>query len=258
MPYREKRILSGRYLEVDLYPVTLIDIKKSRKEKCKLSKPKQQNLNEKNAKKHLIRLMNANFTEKDLAVHPTYDPEHVPKDEAQARKDIANYIRRLKAYRTRKGLPELKYIAVIECRDPAEGRPSIRIHHHIIMSGDMDRDDIEQIWGRGRCNADRLQPDEQGFAALAYYITKDPKGSKRWCQSKGLKQPEVAVNDHKWSRRKIEQLSQIPEDREHFERLYPGYTFTRCQVSANGITGGLYVRIQMRKEVPRCRGRSTG
>ena len=56
MPYREKRILSGRYLEIEIYPVTLQDTKMNRKEKRKETKPKQQNLNDKNAKKHLTRL----------------------------------------------------------------------------------------------------------------------------------------------------------------------------------------------------------
>jgi len=90
---------------------------------------------------------------------------------------------------------------------------------------------------------------------LAKYIAKDPKGSKRWCQSKNLKQPEISVNDYKWTRRKVEQLAQIPEDRDRFQSLYPGYTFTRCQVSDNTVAGGTYISIKMRKEqIPKCPG----
>jgi len=254
VPYREKRILSGRYLEIKIYPVTLMEANKSRKQKCKLSKPKQQNLNDRNAKEHLIRLINTNFDHRDLAVHLTYSPDHLPDNAEQARTDIANFIRRVKGYRKKNSLPELRYIAVIECRDLSEARTSIRIHHHIIMSGDMDRDAVEQIWSKGRCNVDRLKPDESGFEALAHYITKDPQGSKRWCQSKNIKQPEVSVNDHKWSKRKVELLSQIPEDREHFQKLYPGFVFTQCKVSDNAVAGGTYITIKMRKEIPKCPG----
>lgn len=252
MPYREKRIVSGRYLEAEIYPVSLHETQKSRKQKSKQSRPKQQNLNDKNAKKHLTRLINSNFDNRDLAVHLTYKPGCIPADLDQARRDIANYIRRIRGYRKRHGLPELRYIAVIECRDASSARKSIRIHHHMIMSGDMDRDEVERIWSMGRSNADRLQPDETGYTALAKYITKDPQGSKRWSQSRNLKQPEIHVNDHKYSRRKVEQLANIPEDRATYERLYPGYTFTRCEVNHNEYAGGIYISIKMRKEtIPR-------
>ena len=251
MPYREKRIYSGDYLEVELFQISMFDTKKSRAEKERLSKPKQRNLNHKNAKKHLIRLMNANFTEKDLAVHLTYSDEHLPHDEDQARKDVQNYIRRLKTAIKRKELPDLKYIAVIECQNPDKGRKSIRIHHHIVMSGDLSRDDVEAIWGKGRCNADRLQPDEFGFEGLARYITKDPRGSKRWSQSQNLKQPIIKVNDHKYSRRKVDQLARCQGERELIELLYPEYTFTSIEPEVNEVTGSIHIYIKMRKKAQR-------
>lgn len=248
MPYREKRVVSGRYLEAELYPVSLQETQKSRKQKTKQTRPKQKNLNDKNAKKHFERKINTNFTEKDIAAHLTYKPGCVPADVDQARRDFANFIRRIRGYRKRHGLPELKYIAVIECRDPSSARKSIRIHHHVIMSGDVDRDVVEKIWTMGRCNTDRLQPEETGFTGLAKYLTKDPQGSKRWTESRNLKEPEIHVNDHKYSRRKVEQLASSPEERETFERLYPGYTFTRCEVNHNEYAGGIYISIKMRKE----------
>ncbi len=248
MPYREKRIYSGDYYEVEIFPISYLEQRQKRKQKEKLTKPKQRNLNHKNAIKHLIRLINSNFTKYDIAVHLTYDDENLPHDEEQGRKDIQNYIRRLKTAIKKKGLPDLKYIAVIECHNPDEGRKGIRIHHHIIVSGDLSRDEVEATWGKGRCNADRLQPDEFGFEGLARYISKDPRGSKRWSQSKNLKQPVVKVNDHKFSRRKVDQLARCQGERELIELLYPDYTLTSIEPQVNEVTGAIYIYIKMRKK----------
>lgn len=246
MPYREKKIYAGNMLEVEIYPITLQERKQPRRKKEKASALKQKNLNDKNAKKHLIRLINTNFTDKDIAVHLTYSEKHLPNSEEEARKDVANYLRRIKHYRKKNGLEPLKYIAVIEYKEHEENDKSVRMHHHLIMSR-MDRDIIEELWTKGRANADRLQADEFGYEALARYITKDPKGNKRWTQSKNLLQPVIKVNDSKFSRRKIEKLASFTDDRETFEKLYPGYIFNVCKAEVNEITANTYLYIKMRR-----------
>lgn len=246
MPYREKKIFSGQMLEVEIYPITKNERKQPRKKKEKLSAQKQKNLNEKNAKKHLIRLVNTNFTDNDLAIHLTYDKNNLPKNEEEAGRDVANFMRRVKYHCKKRGLPKPNYIAVIEYKEPVEGK-EVRIHHHIVISGDIGRDEIERLWKKGRANADRLKADEYGYEALARYISKDPKGSKRWTQSKNLKQPTVKVNDYKYSKRKVKQISSYPEDRRLFEKLYPGYILNDCKVVANDITAAIHLYIKMRK-----------
>lgn len=246
MPYREKKIYSGPILEVEIFPITKNEKKKPRAKKEKISAPKQKNLNDKNAKKHLIRLINTNFTNKDIVVHLTYTDLTLPQSEAEARRDVTNYLRRIKHFLKKNSLPALKYIAVIEFVEPDESKKRIRLHHHIVMSG-IDRDIAEQLWGKGWANADRLQSNEFGYEALARYIAKDPKGSKRWTQSKNIKQPTVRVNDSKYSRKKTEQIASAPDDKQFFERLYPGYIFTKCQVEVNDISAGNYIYIKMRK-----------
>jgi hypothetical protein len=157
MPYREKKIYSGKMLEVEIYPITEKEKNQSRKKKEKDSAQKQKNLNDKNAKKHLIRLLNTNFTDEDLAVHLTYDPKLIPKSEEEAKRDITNYIRRLKHYRKKNNLPPLKYIAVFEYKEPDIKQKEVRMHHHIVINGGMDRDTVEKLWEKGRANADRLK-----------------------------------------------------------------------------------------------------
>ena len=72
MPYREKKIYSGKMLEVEIYPITFQDRKQPRKKKEKTSEVKQKNLNDKNARKYLIRSINTNFTDDDLHITNTY------------------------------------------------------------------------------------------------------------------------------------------------------------------------------------------
>lgn len=248
MPYREKKIYSGNFLEVGVYPISKSERKQPRKKKEKLSSLKQKNLNDKNARKHFTRLANNNFTDNDIVVHLTYTDKELPENEEEAKRDTTNYIRRIKHYRKKHDLPEMKYMAVIEV-----GEKGKRLHHHVIMSGDIDRDVVEKLWGKGRANADRLKADENGYEALAKYMTKSQKvvkgqeGKKRWIQSRNLKQPDIKVNDYRYSRRKVEKLSKLPEDRETFEKLYQGYIFTECKVSVNKETGKTYLYIRMRK-----------
>ena len=246
MPYREKKIYSGKILEVEVYPITFQDRKQKRKKKEKESLPKQKNLNDKNAKKHLIRLLNNNFNDNDLAVHLTYSDSNLPATEKEARDDVTNFLRRVNYYRKKNNLSDLKYIAVIEYKGQEENKKAIRIHHHIVIN-DMDRDVVERLWKKGRANADRLKADEFGYEALGRYITKDPKGNKRWTQSKNLKQPVVKINDFKLSKRKAEEMAKNPEDRAFFEKMYPGYILTECKSTVNDVVGCTYVNIKMRK-----------
>lgn len=256
MAYREKRIYSGKILEVEVYPVTKQETKQPRRKKTKISTPKQRNLNNKNARKHLSRLINTNFTDKDLVAHVTYRNEELPSSEEEAKRDVVNFIRRIKYYRKKNRITaEFKYIAVIEYKE-SENEEKVRMHHHIIITGDMDRDKVEEIWGKGWVNTKRLQADEYGYEALAKYISKAipeakesgrKKGSKRWTQSRNLQQPIVRVNDHKYTKRKVEKISRCPEDRETFENLYRGYIFNNCRVTINEYTAGIYLHIRMRK-----------
>ncbi|EGT4136650.1 hypothetical protein JJB49_04900 [Clostridium perfringens] len=241
MIYREKKIYSGNMLEIEIYPITLQERKQKRKKKEKESLPKQRNLNEKNAKKHLARLINANFTDKDLTVTLSYDNEHRPKSEEEASKDVRNFIRRIKRYLKKNKMPDLKYIAVVEYAE------NIKIHHHIVLSGDIDREKLEELWGKGWANSHRLKANEFGYEELAKYIAKDPKGRKRWSQSRKLKTPVVRVNDFKYSRRKIREMKTSQGERAYFEKMFKGYTYRDFKYIENEINACTYITIKMQK-----------
>lgn len=245
MPYREKKIYSGDILEIEIYPISKIERKQKRKIKERESKNKQKNLNDKNAKKQLMRLLNTNFTKKDLHVTLTYDKQNLPANEEEAKKDVTKFIRRLKYHIKKNNLGELKYIAVIEFREQEEGKKEIRLHHHLVVNGIVDRDTLEEIWQKGRANADRLKPDEFGLEGLARYISKDPKGNKRWIPSRNLKQPIIKVNDYKYSGRKVYEIAR--GDRDILVNNYTNYLLNDYEVNVNEITAGIHINIKMRK-----------
>lgn len=247
MPYRVKEYYCGDYLELEIFPVTPKQVKQPRKLKKKESVPKQKNLNDKNSRKYFRRLVHLNFTDEDIVIHLTYKNDCLPKTEKEAQKDVENFLRRVKYRREKRGLPKLKYLAIIEHREEGAGEKEIRIHHHVIMSGGIDRDELEHIWKKGRANADRLKADEYGYEALVNYVTKDPKGKKRWKPSLNLEKPEPKVSDYKYKKKRVEEIAKNPDDTEIFEKNYPGYFLTTCKVQINDYTAGIHLEIKLRK-----------
>lgn len=248
--YMVKTIISGSVLESEIYPVYEKRIDIPRKDKEKATKESQKNLNDKNAKKHFVRIVNTNFTQNDLLITLTYQDKYLPTQK-QAKKDITNYIRRLKRYRKKHNLPELKYVYVIEWVDETDQHKSkkVRVHHHIIINK-MDRNAAEDLWGKGRVEARRLQPDEYGLEGIARYMLKQPKGEKRWSGSRNLKQPKVYKSVTKLTKRKAEKLATNPEIAEIFESMYQGkYKYNDCSKYYSDIVGGFYLYCRMRKRI---------
>lgn len=191
-------------------------------------------------------LVNANFGEGDLWCTFTYDQDHLPEDPNEADKIFTNFIRRINRRRKKAGKENVKYICVTEfSEDPDKG---IRCHHHVIMSGDVDRDELESIWKHGKRNQTRrISPDpETNIAGIVNYISKDPKGRKRWRASKNLNKYTVTKSVCRFGKRTAEKMA---TDRDYLERRimkeYPGYKFIDAQVRINDINGGFYIYARM-------------
>ncbi len=257
---REKKIYCGdKYLEVDIIPRSESERmprgKRSRKKK--ISAPKQKRLNDKNARRYFVQFVNANFGRGDLHVTATYSKDELPETVEDAEREARNYIRRIDYKRKKEGLPKMKYILVTECRTRKGEEKPIRVHHHIIMDGKLDRDVVEELWSRRRrkgekkgkqigfVNADRLQPNNYGLEALSRYLMKDPQGKKRWSSSQNLIKPWSRNNDHRYTRRAVERAARNPEDREFWEKKYPGYWLTECKPVYNDFTGwSIYLKLR--------------
>ena len=245
---REKQTFSGPLLEVDFYPV-FDDGRRmpTRAPKTNPSTEAQRRYNRTKAIKKFIRLINANFDTTDYMMHPTYQSELAPQSEEEARRDIGNYIRRVKTKRAselkrqRKNLklaeeaavqmPDNKFLAlsveklkakVLKLEQPFKygyvihkqvykrGKYAgcINWHFHLFLTGGIDNRTLEGMWTNGiRTNCNNYQPDKFGPEAAARYMCNDPHGTKRFFCSRNLTKPTEKVKDGRVSRSTVARMA---------------------------------------------------
>lgn len=251
--YREKKHFCGEYLEVDIFPV--FERQRGRSKKRKPTSETMKKLNQRNAERKLIRLLNTNFTKEDIRFDLTYDSDHCPDSPEDAQREMQNFLRRVKRYRAKNDLPELKYIAVTEV-----GSKGGRVHHHIVMSGGISINTLAEIWGRGYTTAKPLQFDEQGLAGIAVYLLKaEPVLSKRWSASRNLEQPKVSERDGRLPKYKVKEWHDSGYDnRSEIEKAYEGYSLSEVKPYYNEINGGYYLTVLMYKKPAPKRRRKRG
>ena len=251
MGYRRRATLAGDRMECEIYPVFgRDDEQKARAAKKYITPAKQKRLNDERARRRLIQLADANFTEKDIHLTLTY--RNAP-DYQQCRKDLRNFLLRVKRYREKQGMEPLKYIYTIEGkRENVKGAGVNRIHVHMLMNGGVSRERLEEMWEMGYANADRLQPTERGLEEIASYIIKEARnkdGARKWSASRNLKQPLRRTTDAKCSNRMVKMIAADirNEAKEQTEKLYQRYRFVDCKVYYSDQVDGVYIRILMRR-----------
>ena len=244
MGYRTRTIKAGPRLEVEIFPIFgREDAGRARAAKQNVTPEKVQRLNEERSKRRLVQLADANFTDQDIHLTLTY--RQAPEYE-QAQRDVKNFLRTVKRKREQRGMEPLKYIYTIEGDDDGTRE---RIHVHMLMSGGVDRQELEEIWARGYANADRLQPNENGLEAIARYITKQQKNRRKWCRSRNLKQPKQRTSDSKVSNARVKRLAvDFPNEAKGImEKLYPGYLHVQTILRYSDAVDGAYIRCVMRQ-----------
>ena len=250
MGYRSHITLAGPRMECEIYPAFgRADEIRVRAAKTNVTPEKMRKLNEKRAVRHLAQLLDANFSEKDLHVTLTYRGDPPTMD--QCRRDMRNYIGKLKRYREKMGLDPLKYIWVMEGGwDDMGGYGKQRLHIHMVTNGGISREDMEAMWERGYANSDRLQPQENGLEELAKYISKQRQKGRRWCASRNLTQPLERKTDARVSNAAVKRIAYDirNEAKEEMEKRYPSYRFVDCQVYYSDVIDGVYIRVLMRKK----------
>ncbi len=277
---REKKIYCGEnYKEVDIYTYTENQqkaVKGKRSKKQHESKPKQKTLNDKNARRYLVQLGNLNFgsDRQAISLTLTYNNANLPSTIEDAEKEVRNYLRRIQYKRKKDGLEALKYI-LVTAYTTDDTEKTVRIHHHLILNGGLNRETVEAMWTHkricwhkwetdesyrdmiydnklGYANADRLQPDVNGITALCTYLARQTNRKKRWSSSQNLKKPTSRTNDHRYRRRQIEKLSKERPGREYWEKKYPGWTITDNEYGVtyeyNDYTGwAIYLKLRKRE-----------
>jgi hypothetical protein len=253
MGYRTRTTKAGTRLEAEVYPMFGRNMERTaRKEKQNITKERQAQLNTRRAKHRLVLLVENNFRFwDDVAVTLTYKNE--PEDEKRCRKDIRNFFNRVKRIREKRCLPELKYIYAIGYDSQH------RIHAHCIMTGGIDRTELEQIWQKGYANTYSLQTYGNGLQGIANYLYKQNEKARdngdrvnyhMWAGSRNLKTPKPHVSDCKLSNRKVKTLARYfrNEAKEIMEKIYPGYTLEEGEVRYSDIVDGVYIFCVMRKK----------
>jgi hypothetical protein len=269
MAYRTTTTLAGDTLVAEIYPAWGRKKKtEAKRARHNLTPERIQKYNEQRARFRLELLLDTNFTADDLNMTLTY--ADAPR-EAEARKDVKNYIARLKRERKKRGLPEMKYVYALE--DERDGRKK-QLHCHLVMSGGISRKDAEKIWrkgsaARGFANCDELQPDKEGLRKLAFYIydqnrgKETTKGKHHYSCSKNLTEPKVRSSMSRVGNAKVRKMARdfnavAPAI---MEKVYPGFEFVRglkFQENESGTmsescvrfsdyTDGVYIRVMMKR-----------
>ena len=213
MPFIERKIVSGDLCEVSRYWVPRMPGQSSPIRRGCVSEEtsgSMERYNEVAAWQRLARLIRCNFSGAagDLVLTLTCR-ERLTEESFRA--ELARYIRRVRSYRRKSSMSELRYICVTECQ-------SGRWHAHLILSA-MPVEDALRPWEQmGRAWASHVD-DRQitGADALAAYLleqdkprrgerqkpaaenAKEPrrKHKRRWSCSKNLTQPLVTVREIK-------------------------------------------------------------
>ena len=264
--YREQKHICGKsydsaaYMEVDLYPVTPTQHKASRAAKRKeATSLAMQTYNDNRAIRYHVQLVNTNFNSNDFSFTATYNDEHLPAagDEKQADRDWTNFIKRVYRFCDKKGIERPIWVMATEYSTEEENGTVVgRHHHHAIIkhTTGLTRDDLENLWtdsdgnplGMVRC--ERLQFDHGSVESLVRYINKNKRCSRHWRQSRGLKKPITPrPNDSTWSKKKLEEASTTYiDDREFWEKKYPGYTLNRVETKVSN-TGQRHTLVILRR-----------
>lgn len=259
--YALKEISAGDQFEVEIYPQfrSMDDVPPEGRGIKKDNSKAQRNLNDKNARKYVERLINENFDNEDIWITLTYDNDHLPPDGDidVAIKNVQNYIRRINYQRKKRGMPNAKYVYVTAYNPEKK----IRWHHHIVMDGALDMDTVEACWKQSSRNEIRsLQKDENGLSGLANYIVEEKnriRSEKRWNSSQGLRDPDIKVVHSKrpaagGSYKKIGSfVDGMVKDRDSIPEVlakwYPDMEFTNAEVYYNDFNCMFYIHARMRK-----------
>ena len=246
--YATKRIDAGDQVELEIYPefVKREDIPAAGR-RPGYNAQAQRTLKDKTARKNCERLINTNFTSQDIWATLSYTDRNLPQSMDEALKNMQRYIKRINYQRKKHGHDPAKYVYVTEWSEDDGGK--IRCHHHIVMDGALSMDEVESSWKLGRRNQTRrLDYDENGLSGLAHYITKDPKGKKRWCASKNLKKPEERKNHKTFGPKKVDKMVSNYEDAvELIKAAAPGCWFKSLERRYNKFNGMTYIYAKLRR-----------
>jgi hypothetical protein len=205
-----------------------------------------QNVNDRNARLRLERLVPLNFRERvDLKIGLDYFEEPTPEE---AKKRISAFIRGYKREAKRRGVSDIKYIYITPWLTKT-GMPTKRLHHHVIITAcGLSISELMALWPYGRVHAEPLQPDKNGLLGLTEYLKKHLHGKKRWVSSKNLIKPTPEYPSKQLRKTFVSQLATDYEyARDYFEQENPDHVFISVEVRTSDRVSGAYILVRMRR-----------
>lgn len=193
---RRKTIRAGRLVWDITYTVPRPNANTAQRKRIReVTEEQIQRTNANTAQRKLEMLMATNFDDTDLVLTVTYRDADLPDSADVTRKHLGKVFAQMRAYRKARGLPDLKYIYVLEGRH-GDHRP----HAHLIVNaagGDLELMRSLWIWG------DDIQLNyirERGYDGWAGYLTKERReaslnGKKQFVGSRNLDRP---VTTYAW------------------------------------------------------------
>ena len=252
MGYRTRTTKAGSRLEAEIYPIFGRGMEQeARKAKANITPERMKQLNTRNAKRRLVLMIENNFDlNEDDAITLTYAKE--PESLARCRKDLRNFFLRVKRWREKNGLPEMKYVYAI-----GHDRNQ-RMHIHMAISGGVGQKQLIRLWGKGIVNSSPLQSWGNGLQGYANYLFKQNEMAKdrgerdgfhMWSGSRNLKKPKVHVSDTKVSNRKVKTMAMNFQTlaADVLTKVYPGYQLEQGRVMFSDVVDGVYIRCVLRK-----------
>ena len=208
---------------------------------------KQREINRRMTEKKLLMLLQLYFGVCGLHLVLSYKNE--PESKERARKEIENFLRRLRYWYSKYGY-ELKYIQVTEYENK-------RLHHHLIINGikEISVSDIQdKIWKNGFVRCTPFEKDGY-YNELAAYLIKDTSKTfnttervfgKRYTSSRNLQLPEPTEEIKQGTESDITDipLTYTFEGKEY--ELIKGSEY----IGINDYTGLVYAEYAMREIKP--------
>lgn len=238
--YKERLVVAGDMIFGAVYPTFRHG--GSRRGKFRESSEVQKKLNDRKAREKLTWKIHANFTRDDYAVTLTYSDDCLPESEERFEKDVRNYIAKVKRI-YKKANVELKYIVIKAYDDNG------RHHLHLILSGGVEREAVENAWEYGRRNSRRLQFNACGVVDLSAYLSSQRRtGRRRWSCSKNLVEPVELTDTVHYSRRDLSEIATSANPHKIFADRYKGYWLSEFpDVESNAFNGYFYMTFVMYK-----------
>lgn len=268
---RTVTIRAGRSLEVMCHPTVHLTQEARREARSRRASPAMARLNARNTERHIMRLIEENFSREAVVVTGTYaypvqdyglcdlkelseiyDRRGLPWEVERIRKDVRNWLARLRRRCAEPGA--LKWLVRIEeGKEPAGTGLPPKYHFHAVIEGPgLDSETVKALWEEkhGRAHCDRLDLRDDGAARLARYLCKQRRGGRWWSHSRNLRAPQPKVSDRKVSRRRLGRIAaDVQRDgRAILEALYPGYRVVELpDVHYSDFVPGAYIYARMRR-----------